>query len=642
MAQPEHPVIVSAKASRTQAAPGDTLAIAVIFEHEKGWHIHTQAPKPPKGVDPSSLIATEIEAQLPKDAVAWLIQWPKPSPVKVDLFGTGRPEPYEVFQGHAVAFLPVRIPVDAAIGSSLTFKVKASWQACDDKQCVMPQDEEHSVAVAIVAPPAAAGPADQDFALFDASVFATPPRGGMPSHSPATGPATPNPSAGSSAPLFDFYFWRFSSANLIVVLLASALGGFVLNLTPCVLPVVPLKVIALQNSAAHHPGRRITLGLSMFLGVTAFWLGLGLLIVSLKVFRATNELFGNPYFLLGVGTFIGVMALGMMGAFVIQLPQKIYMLNPSHDSIPGSFYFGIVTAILGTPCFGPFAGAAAGWATTQPASIGLAAFAAIGAGMGLPYLVLAVWPGLLGFVPRTGPASELVKQVMGLLLFAAAIFFLGTGLLSLVAEFPYLSSVLHWWGVAVFAAIAGGWLLYRTVQITRSTPRRMVFGLLGAFVAATGIGWAGWQTSIARATYVPAGSASAGLWKPYSPDAFNAATKAGDVVVVDFTADWCLNCKVMEATVLNRSEVKTALSAPGVEAFKADLTSRKAEGWDKLAELHEVGIPLLSITGPGLPQVWKSNAYSPSEVISTLDQAKGGVAKGVQTQPSPAATPEPR
>lgn len=626
-AQPEQPVAVTVFASKPEAAPGEKLAIAVVFEHEPTWHINTNNPAltPSMVKEKFTPIPTTIDFADPSIVKHWAIQWPKVHNVPVDLVGTGKPEPYGVFEGRAIAYVPIEVPATARPGTKLRIEFNIGYQACDDKNCLAPEDVTQGVDLAIVAAATAAKPGP-DFAGFDAGVFnsAPVPAGGT---SPPTGaPAATGAKAASSsaAPIFDLFGLRFSSSSVLVILLVAALGGFILNLTPCVLPVVPLKVIALQSSAGHQTSRRILLGTAMFFGVIAFWAGLGLLIVSLKVFRATNELFGNPYFLLGVGLFIGVMALGMMGAFVIQLPQKFYMLNPSHDSIHGSFGFGVVTAILGTPCFGPFAGAAAGWATTQPAYVGLATFTAIGVGMALPYLVLAIWPGLLGFVPRTGPASELVKQIMGLLLFAAGVFFIGNGLLSLVAEKPYLGTVLHWWGAAGFCLLAGVWLAYRTFRITSSPGKRLTFSVIGLAIAGAGIGWAEWQTRITKETYVPASAnQNAGLWKTFSPEAFEASMAEGKVVVLDFTADWCINCKILEATVLHREEVEAALGKPEVVAFKVDLTSRKAVGWSKMAELNEVGIPLLVVFGPGLETAWKSNAYIPSQVVEILTAAQG-------------------
>ena len=194
----------------------------------------------------------------------------------------------------------------------------------------------------------------------------------------------------------------------------------------------------------------------MMLGIVFFWLLLGLLLAFVSGFTATNQLFQYPAFTIGVGVIIAVMAIGMCGLFSIRLPGKLYMVNPSHDTLHGSFLFGIMTAVLSTPCTAPFMGAAAAWATTEPPAITLLVFACIGLGMALPYLVLSAFPKLTDRMPRAGAASELIKQVMGLLMLAAAAYFIGVGLSGLMAEPPEPPSRSYLWFVAAVVIAARG------------------------------------------------------------------------------------------------------------------------------------------------------------------------------------------
>src|SRR5438093_10837506 len=161
---------------------------------------------------------------------------------------------------------------------------------------------------------------------------------------------------------------------------------------------------------------------------------------------------------------ICVMAVGMCGLFAVNLPAWVYRVNASQETVAGSFFFGIMAAVLSTPCTAPFMGAAAAWATTQSAAITLSTFAAIGLGMALPYLVLSAFPGLAKRMPRTGPASELIKQVMGLLLLAAGAYFLGTGITGGLTVPPDPPSPFYWLVLALFVAAVGGWLFWRILQ----------------------------------------------------------------------------------------------------------------------------------------------------------------------------------
>src|ERR1043165_5451593 len=146
--------------------------------------------------------------------------------------------------------------------------------------------------------------------------------------------------------------------------------------------------------------------------------------------------------------FVALMALGMLGLFTFQLPQWVYRFNPQHGSTAGSFFFGVLTAVLSTPCTAPFMASAMASATKLSTPWILTTFASIGVGMALPYLVLSAYPKWLAKVQRTGPASELVKQVMGLLMLGVAVFFLGSGLDPLTREPIDLPVRWHWWIVA--------------------------------------------------------------------------------------------------------------------------------------------------------------------------------------------------
>ena len=191
----------------------------------------------------------------------------------------------------------------------------------------------------------------------------------------------------------------------------------------------------------------------MAIGVVAFWAGIGIPAALFTAAADPSRIFGIWWLTLGIGLLIALMGVGIMGLFTIQLPAAAYAVNPKADTAWGSFLFGVMTGVLGLPCFGFVAGALlAGSATLPPATI-MIIFTSMGVGMAAPYLVLAAKPSLVERIPRTGPASELVKQVMGLLLLAAAAYFIGSGLIALVIDYPYLAKQLHWWVVALCAVL---------------------------------------------------------------------------------------------------------------------------------------------------------------------------------------------
>ncbi|MCW5213892.1 hypothetical protein VU13_00975 [Desulfobulbus sp. US5] len=169
---------------------------------------------------------------------------------------------------------------------------------------------------------------------------------------------------------FGMFGWTFSvdsssRGGVVLLLIIAAFGGMLLNFTPCVLPLIPIKIISLSY-AAKNRRQCILLGVFMSLGVLVFWLGLGVMIALVSGFSATNQLFQYPVFTITVGLVIAVMAGGMFDFFSLQLPAFVYMIHPEQDTLKGSFGLGILAAVLSTPCTAPFMGAAAAWASTQP------------------------------------------------------------------------------------------------------------------------------------------------------------------------------------------------------------------------------------------------------------------------------------
>ncbi|MGP1271970.1 MAG: thioredoxin family protein [Phycisphaerales bacterium] len=646
-------VSISASASVAEVAPGGQFAVAVVLDHPAKLHSWPSAAQDvlPDGFE--FAIRTEVGVvDAPASAAIGPAQWPEPHPAAVPNISGEGPATIEVptYSGRAIVYLPIAVAADAPEGE-LVLPVRVMLQACDDVQCYIPQEETVAVTVRVTAMPSS-GEAGADFAGFDASVFAGSASwgdGSSASDGAATkgldasvgdtkakaGAETDTSSAGGRQFLGLVRVPAPGESSFIWVLIAlSAAGGFVLNLTPCVLPVIPIKVMTLTKHAGESRGRAVVLGVWMAAGVIAFWSVLAIPVLAVKGFTDPSQIFGIWYVTAGIGLIIFVMSFGLLGMFNLTLPQRAYMVNPKADSASGSFMFGVMTAVLGLPCFGFVIGALLPQALVASSFAVVAVFVSMGVGMALPYFVLSLRPELLSRVPKTGPASELVKQVMALLLMAAGVYFIGSGLIGLVLEKPYLARVLHWWAAGLFVASAGLWLLYRTVRITRRPGRIAFFGVLAAGLASAGLWVANDQTEQARTKYEarqaalaaaksPAGFTTA-AWNDYSPELVEAAQRAGKVVVLDFTAEWCLNCKALKRTVLDVDPVKPLLLGDGVVPVIVDLTARSAPGWEKLRELGQTGIPTLAVFGPGLPDgPWLSNAYTPGQVVEAIGRASG-------------------
>ena len=624
-------VTVSFHAQRDTAPPGATVPVAVVFDLKKNWHIWPNEGGAPEGTSIFEYAEwTVIDGSDEANTSILSTQWPETHMVTVD-FGSGT-QRLAVFEGKAIAFVNLQIDESAATGSTASMTLSAAFQACDDTTCLAPTFDPPSSRIAITVD--ASTPAT----IEGADLFATwdkdrspdvrtraPIDEAGPEDVPAIGEA-------SDTTFFGFAIPRTGGfLGAIILILLAMVGGFILNLTPCVLPVIPIKIMTLSQHAAT-PGRALSLGLWMAFGVFAFWFVIGLPVIFFASITDPSRIFGIWWVTFGIGVLIGVMGIGIMGLFTLSLPQSAYMINPKADTAWGSFLFGVMTAVLGLPCFGFVAGALFAGAATLPPIVTLLIFGSIGVGMGAPYLVLSAKPSLVEKIPRTGPASELIKQVMGLLLLAAAAYFIGSGLIALVAEMPWMARQLHWWAIALAMILAGAWLLIRTYQITGNNGPRVIWTIVAIVFAAvptwyaiksTEKAWVIWD-GLKEVIDSPTGF-STKVWNPYSPARFEAARADGKTVMIDFTAEWCINCKVLKSQVLDVDPVKTRLAEDdAIVTFTADNTARNAPGWELMRELGQTGVPLLAIWGPedGLTSPWKSTAYTSKQVMAALEEAE--------------------
>ena len=500
-----------------------------------------------------------------------------------------------VFTGRTVIYLPMKIDEIVKPGL-LHFKVQIDYQACDAQTCLLPEMMVVEKNLEVV-------DSDIESVEINKEFF--------------KGYKTALADVASKAVSFDLFGLKFS-VNVsswfgkILLMLTALLGGALLNFTPCVLPIIPIKIISL-STAAENRKRCFILGLTMSFGILVFWLVLGMMVALISGFTAVNQLFQYPVFTILIGGIIAVMAVGMCGLFSFRLPGFIYLINPSQDSLKGSFSLGLLTAILSTPCTAPFMGAAAAWAATQNPVTTITAFAFIGSGMALPYLILSISPGLVKKMPKTGPASELIKQVMGLFLLAAAAYFIGSGLSALLSKAPDPPGILYWWAVMVFCAAAGGWLVYRTIRIASKRRQRIFFATLGIIIIAMSV--------VGGLRLTDRGPIN---WVNYTPERFNKAVIQRKIVVLDFTAEWCLNCKALEHGVLNTRKIINLFASNDIVPIKVDITGNNPTGKAKLKEVGSLTIPLLVIYSPDKKIVFKRDFYTATQIIDAVRKARAG------------------
>ena len=389
------------------------------------------------------------------------------------------------------------------------------------------------------------------------------------------------------------------SISLIIALLSGFLGGLILNLMPCVLPVISLKIFSFIAQAGESPKRIFRHGLAFSAGIFTWFLGIGVLVIALKSAGAQVTWgafqFQNPYFVIGVSVLVFLFALNLFGVFEITLPgNAANSLDhaASHGGYAGSFFQGLFATLLATPCTAPFLGSALGFAFAQNGALILGVMASVSLGMSLPYLLLSARPGWRQWIPKPGMWMERLKQFMGFPLLATDLWLLwviqtqrgSDASLALLALFLLLG----------FCA----WI-YGSLLSVASPPARRVLGifllglpLLGSIFLVKRIGDA---RPVQESTHAGEGIA----WVNYSPAALDALRSEGKPVFLDFTASWCLTCQFNERTAINVPAVRLLFRDHGITAMKGDWTNSDPAITAALKSFGRVGVPLAVYYPPG-------------------------------------------
>jgi thiol:disulfide interchange protein len=398
--------------------------------------------------------------------------------------------------------------------------------------------------------------------------------------------------------------WQITSASAVsasrsapargifTFLLFGFLGGLILNLMPCVLPVISLKIFGFVQQAGQSRQKIFRSGIAFTIGIFGWFIALAVLLIALK--GAGRDVtwggfqFTNPYFVLALSVIVLVFALNLFGVFEISLPQSFTrnLLSTSErkDQL-GSFFQGVFATVLATPCTAPFLGTALGFAFTQSAAIILAMFIAIAAGMSAPYLLLSAQPAWLRFLPRPGPWMVHVKQFMGFLLLATLLF-----LLYVLGAQRGLEGAI-WASCFLLVISVACWMKGAFVVPTASAVKRIVvLVLMLLLVIGSGVYFIGDKFQSSK--IASADSQIRGDWHLFTPERLQTELEQGRTVFVDFTAAWCLTCKFNEASVLEAQDVREAFQRHGIVKMKADWTNGDPVITKLLQHFGRPGVPL--------------------------------------------------
>jgi thiol:disulfide interchange protein DsbD len=403
--------------------------------------------------------------------------------------------------------------------------------------------------------------------------------GAAPAAAEAPAAAPVAPAAPAAAPL-----------GLALALLLALAGGALLNLMPCVFPVLSLKVLGF---AAHGNDRRALLqgGLAYTAGVVLSFVALAALLLAL---RAGGEQLGwgfqlqSPAVVAALAALFTLIGLNLAGVFELGsvLPGSVAAVRARHPLVD-SLLTGVLAVAVASPCTAPFMGASLGLAVTLPAWQALAVFAALGLGMALPYLAASAWPALARLLPRPGVWMLHFKTVMAFPMFATVVWLvwvLGqqTGIDGAAALLALLLAL-------SFAAWALG-------SPTLGARARGGFGTAALVLVAAALFWAVPALRHEAAAQAPGADE---VWQPWSAERVAQAQAAGQAVFVDFTAAWCVTCQFNKRTTLARPEVRDAFAARRVLLLRADWTRRDSAISAELTRLGRSGVPVYALYAPG-------------------------------------------
>ena len=406
--------------------------------------------------------------------------------------------------------------------------------------------------------------------------------------------------------------------SLFAMLGLAFIGGLILNIMPCVLPVIALKILGFVNQSREAPGRVRKLGLVYGLGVLCSFLVLAGMIIGVQ--RAGRDAswgmqFQNPQFLVAITTLVVLVALNLFGVFEVSLGGTAMGAAgelASREGASGAFFNGVLATVLATPCSAPFLGFALGFAFTQPPLIIVLMFLTVGCGLALPYVVLSWEPSWLKFLPKPGAWMEKFKNVMGFPMLATAVWLFSLTLIH------YGKRGALWFGMFLVVLALALWIWGEFVQ--RGSKRR---GLAMAISGLLAVGGYAYAMEIELHWRASAESPDGIDWQPWSAVAVTAARAAGRPVFVDFTADWCVTCQANKKTSIEIATVRAKLKAINAVALLADYTRENPAMAAELKSFGRAGVPLVVVYPRNaadaplvLPEV-----LTPGIVLGALEQA---------------------
>ena len=567
--------------SPQDAKPGDTVTVKIAAKLKSGWHTFA-IDHDKKNVGLPTVI--DVKSSTGLKPLGSGFKADREVELHEDEGKTQRIHHNEVSWSRSF-----EVTDDAAIGE-YGVGGKLSYQVCDARRCIQ---------------------YNFDFELGSVTNQAT-------ESASAVGAVPSKPSSdGEEDSRFDSIQYREPGAeeadsSLSMYLLYAFLGGLILNVMPCVLPVIAIKVLSFVQQAGESRSRILALNASYSVGVLVVFMVLATLAAFAGM--AWGGLFQHAGFIIAMAALVFVMALSLLGVFELPVPGMVGSVGAAQrEGLSGAFLTGIFATLLATPCSGPFLGTTLGWSVQQPPHVIYAVWTVMALGMASPYLLFGLFPGAVKLLPKPGNWMVRFKQFAGFVLLGTTVY-----LISILGHDYVLPTLILLLGLGLGVWMVGNLYTLSSPPAVRWKVRALALVLTG------GIAGFGYQIH-EGGDELP--------WEPFSTDALAAALDEGRPVLVDFTADWCPNCKLVERISLNRKETRDFVSSHNVKTLKADYTNFSDEITAWLDRFDSTSIPVTAVFSPGRPTepLLIRDVYTQSTLLEVLETAASETQSEVRT-----------
>lgn len=568
-------VTLEGYAEPATANPGDTIKLVITATPDPGWHLYARENSDPEHKDgrgkPTLIALTKLDG-LRFDGITVSMP-PQVKPAD----GVVGPQSY--YDQPVTWIVNLGVPRSIDKGEK-TIAGYIGMQTCEDASCAPPEGIKFEVKLGENAASGTTQPFQFSEAKYEDAA-----------------------SAAKNPP----YFVReaVDASRLMVILAFGVMGGLILNLMPCVLPVIGLKILSFAEQGGQSRSHVFGLNLSYSLGLIAVFLALAAMVVFLNF--GWGQQFTLTWFKVAMVGLVFAMALSFLGVWEIPIPG---FANTPHtetlqrqEGLSGAFFKGVFTTLLATPCSGPFLGTVFGFTLGQPWYLTFLIFFSVGFGMALPYLIIGMQPSLVRWLPKPGEWMDTFKQLMGFVLLGTVVYLFST--IKKEYYLPTLTMVVGIW--------FGCWCIGRVPNWAETIQK----------IRGWSVGVASAALITAAAFYFLAPWPHLYHWAPYSNEALVKAQTEGKTVMVDFTASWCQTCQWNFFSAINTSAVKEAVERNGVQPLLADWSEPSDEIEEKLADLRNRSIPLLAIYPANRPGevILLKDLISQKQLLAALEEA---------------------